>query len=57
MNITFSQDYALLVGAGADLPNTIDDARGIANILQDPARCAYPATATKSAPQLASATS
>ncbi|MCX6676755.1 MAG: caspase family protein, partial [Methanothrix sp.] len=33
---------ALLIGAGADLPFTIDDARGIADILKDPERCSYP---------------
>ena len=39
---TFDQGHALVVGVGADLPNTVDDAIGIAKILQDPARCAYP---------------
>ncbi len=38
---TFAKGYALLVGVGADLPNTVDDAVGLANILQDPARCTY----------------
>jgi len=38
----FNQGHALIVGVGADLPNTVDDATGIATILQDPARCAYP---------------
>ncbi len=38
----FDQGYALVVGAGADLPNTVDDAVGLADILKDPARCAYP---------------
>ena len=38
----FDQGHALVVGVGADLPNTIDDAIGLAEILQDPARCAYP---------------
>jgi len=38
----FDRGYALVVGAGADLPNTVDDARGLAEILRDPARCAYP---------------
>ncbi len=38
----FSLGHALLVGAGGDLPNTIDDADGLAAILRDPARCAYP---------------
>jgi len=39
---TFDQGHALVVGVGGDLPNTVDDAVGLANILQDPARCAYP---------------
>ena len=38
----FDQGYAIVVGVGADLPNTVDDAIGIAGILKDPARCAYP---------------
>ena len=38
----FDQGCALIVGVGADLPNTVDDAIGLANILKDPARCAYP---------------
>lgn len=37
----FDKGHALLVGVGADLPNTITDAQGIANILKDPERCAY----------------
>lgn len=42
MPTTFSQGYALLIGVGADLPNTVDDAFGLANILKDPGRCAFP---------------
>jgi hypothetical protein len=38
----FDQGYALIVGVGADLPNTMDDAVSLADILKDPARCAYP---------------
>jgi hypothetical protein len=38
----FDQGYALVVGVGADLPNTVDDAVGLADILKDPARCAFP---------------
>jgi len=38
----FDQGHALVVGVGADLPNTVDDATGLAGILRDPARCAYP---------------
>jgi Caspase domain len=39
--------HALIVGVGADLPVTADDARGVANLLQDPTRCAYPADQVK----------
>ena len=39
---SFHQGHALVVGVGADLPNTVDDAIGLANILKDPTRCAYP---------------
>jgi hypothetical protein len=39
---SFLQGHALIVGVGADLPNTVDDAVGLADILKDPARCAYP---------------
>lgn len=39
---TFIQGHAVAIGVGADLPNTIDDAIGLANILKDPGRCAYP---------------
>ncbi len=42
MPTLFTQGHALLIGAGADLPNTVDDAIGLAEILQDPGRCAYP---------------
>ena len=44
MSLSFQAGHALLIGAGADLPFTIDDARGIADILKDPERCAYPAS-------------
>jgi len=40
--LTFEQGHALVVGVGADLPNTVEDAVGLAEILRDPARCAYP---------------
>jgi len=43
MSEMFTHGYALIVGVGADLLVTIDDARGIADLLRDPARCAYPA--------------
>jgi hypothetical protein len=39
---TFDHGHALVVGAGGDLPNTVDDAAGLADILKDPTRCAYP---------------
>jgi hypothetical protein len=39
----FVGGHALIVGVGGNLPNTIDDARGLAAILRDPERCAYPA--------------
>ena len=39
---SFSLGYAVSVGAGADLPVTVGDATGIAHLLNDPARCAYP---------------
>jgi hypothetical protein len=38
----FDQGHALIVGVGADLPNTVDDAQGLADILKDEGRCAYP---------------
>ncbi len=43
MPMQFGHGYVLLIGVGADLPNTVDDAIGIANILKDGERCAYPA--------------
>jgi hypothetical protein len=42
MDNLFISSHALIIGVGADLPNTIDDAAGLAQILADPARCAYP---------------
>lgn len=44
MSNTFTHGHALLVGVGADLSNTVDDAQGLAGILRDPERCAYPAS-------------
>ncbi len=41
--MAFEQGHAFLVGVGADLKNTIDDAKGLGTILRDPERCAYPA--------------
>jgi len=39
---TFTEGHALLIGVGADLPNTIDDAQELHKILIDEERCAYP---------------
>lgn len=39
---SFENGHALLVGVGGDLPNTVDDAKGLARIFADPERCAYP---------------
>jgi hypothetical protein len=38
----FARGHAFLVGVGGDLPNTVDDAVGLAGILRDTGRCAYP---------------
>jgi uncharacterized caspase-like protein len=38
---TFQQGHALIIGVGADLPNTVADANGLSTILRDEARCAY----------------
>ena len=40
MNERFVHGHA--VGVGADLLNAVDDAVALADILRDPARCAYP---------------
>lgn len=44
MGSIFDQGHALIVGVGGadDLPDTVTDAKGIAGILTDPGRCAYP---------------
>jgi hypothetical protein len=42
MEDRYEQGFALLVGAGGDLPETVDDALGLAGLLGDPGRCAYP---------------
>jgi Caspase domain len=42
MSQLFTHGHACIIGVGGDLPNTIDDAVGLANILNDPERCAYP---------------
>ena len=42
MSDQFTHGHAVIIGMGADLPVTITDARGIAALLRDPGRCAYP---------------
>jgi hypothetical protein len=42
MPAPFPGGHALVVGVGADLPDTVTDARAIASILRNPARCGYP---------------
>ncbi len=42
MSEAFPHGYAVVVGVGADLPVTVTDATAIADLLRDPARCAYP---------------
>jgi hypothetical protein len=42
MTATFIQGHALVIGVGADLPVTIEDATAVADLLRDPGRCAYP---------------
>ncbi len=42
MSQTFTHGYAVVIGVGADLSVTIDDAQGFVNLLLDPTRCAYP---------------
>ena len=44
MGSIYGQGYGLVVGVGADLPNTVNDANGLAKILIDKERCAYPKT-------------
>jgi len=41
-NIVFSDGYALIIGAGADLPITVQDAKALHGVLIDPHRAAYP---------------
>jgi hypothetical protein len=45
MSKSFVGGHALIMGMGSeeDLPTTVDDALGLAEILKDPGRCAYPA--------------
>ncbi len=42
MSELFTPGHACVIGVGGDLPNTVDDAIGLAQILTDPERCAYP---------------
>ncbi len=42
MSKLFTDGHACIIGVGGDLPNTVDDAIGFAQILNDPERCAYP---------------
>ncbi|MFN2136408.1 MAG: caspase domain-containing protein, partial [Candidatus Promineifilaceae bacterium] len=39
---SFTEGHALIIGVGGDLPNTINDAEGLGDILADAERCAYP---------------
>ena len=39
----FQQGHALVIGVGADLQNTVVDAKGIADVIRNPELCAYPA--------------
>jgi hypothetical protein len=43
MTEAFKRGYAVIIGIGADLPVTVDDATAVAGLLHDPSRCAYPA--------------
>ncbi len=40
----FTNGHALLIGVGADLPITVEDATGVADFLKNPAYCAYPSS-------------
>lgn len=42
MSHLFTHGHALVIGMGDDLPVTIRDAEGVAALLRDPGRCAYP---------------
>ena len=42
MSSRFTQGHACVIGIGGDLPSTVNDAEGLASILIDPERCAYP---------------
>src|SRR3972149_453856 len=38
----FTHGHALIIGMGADLPDTVQDAAGLSDISPEPERCAYP---------------
>ena len=40
----FTHGHAVIIGVGSDLPATVTDAKGIADILRDKGRCAYPSS-------------
>lgn len=42
MDALFTDGHACIIGVGADLANTVNDAKGLADILKDTGRCAYP---------------
>jgi hypothetical protein len=42
MSVQFVHGYAVIAGIGADLPVTVPSATAVADLLRDPARCAYP---------------
>lgn len=42
MGDAFHNGHALVVGVGADLPTTVDDAVAVGDVLNDAGRCAYP---------------
>lgn len=42
MSHLFEQGHACVIGVGGDLPSTATDAKGLAKVLRDPERCAYP---------------
>ncbi len=47
MSETYTNGYALVMGAGGNLPQTINDAKDVANFLRDSQRCAYPTEQVK----------
>jgi hypothetical protein len=44
MSDRFEQGHACVIGVGGDSPTTVGDAEGLAKILRNPERCAYPET-------------